>query len=303
MSTSEFAKIYSQKREPITGVQFFLLPLRKGKINYFKLKEKLEGSYNEYIIDEEELQRFVSEGERLYVPEVFKGDSDGEQLVLKTTIDKVIRTPSSLFGNATSDRAITLAYRDFKILLIETTEIHFLILYDEKTERHYLVILGSRANSKNLFNNFNKFLEKIGLFAVYAQLDPDKIDKIRDKLKGELIDTTLENFPTSKISKKRIMGRGFQDEEAYLRDARISSVHQHMFEYIDKRGTKGTKRHVVTLSEDGLVRFYSSITYQDFEWFLRNEIFSHLRQTKKIPKGAPIIAYASPDDIFEEEKE
>ena len=24
---------------------------------------------------------------------------------------------------------------------------------------------------------------------------------------------------------------------------------------------------------------------------------------KKIPKGAPIIAYASPDDIFEEEKE
>lgn len=301
MSTQEFATIYSQEKRRITGVPFFLIPLRKGRINFVKLREKLEGRYDEYELTEDELQRNVRESETLFVPEVYKSE-ESERLILKTSVDKVILTPSSLFGKATIDRAITLSYRNWKILVIEMTELHFLILLDETTKKHYLIILGSRANSKNLYGSLNKFLEKIGLFAVPAQLDPEKIDSIRDSLDGQLIDTTLDSFASSKIKMKRIIGRGFQDEPSYIQDARISSVHQHMFEYIEGLGTKWSKRHVVTLSEDGLVRFYSSTTYKDFEWFLRHHIFPHLRQIKKIPEGAPIVAYAFPDEIFEEEE-
>jgi hypothetical protein len=174
-----------------------------------------------------------------------------------------------------------------------------LILEDDKTKRHYLIILGSRSNSKSLFASLNRFLEKSGLYAVTAKLDPDKIDDIREQLGGILIDTTLDRFPTPKIKMKRIVGRDFQDEQAYKQDASISSVHQHMFEF--KNGDKGRPK-VVTLSEDALVRFYSSTTYRDYEWFLRNHIFPLLRQVKKIP-SAPITAYTVPDDIFKVEEE
>ena len=302
MSTPDFAEIYSENRRPIVGVSFFLLPLRKGKINFVKFKEKLEGRYDENKLYAKEIERDVEEGEVLYVPDVFK-DKESEQLVLKTSVDKVILTPSSLFGKATIDRLVTLAYRGYRILVIATTEVHFLILRDDKTKRHYLVILGSRANSKNLFVTLNRFLEKIGLFAVPAKLDPEKVDFIREQLKGELIDTTLDGFPTDKISRKRIWGKGFQDEPSYLQDASMSSVHQHMFEYRVSRGKDKGKPKVVTLSEDALVRFYSLTTYKDFEWFLRNHIFPHLRQIKKIPERVPLVAYTVPDDIFEVEEE
>ena len=302
VSTPDFAGIYSQSKRPIIGVSFFLLPLRKGKINFVKLREKLEGRYDEAELYEEEIERDVEEEEVLYVPDVFK-DKESERLVLKTSVDKVILTPSSLFGKATIDRPITLAYRGYKILVIATTEVHFLILRDDKTKRHYLIILGSRANSKNLFVSLNRFLEKIGLFAVPAKLDPEKIDSIREQLDGELIDTTLDKFPTSKIKMKRIVGRGFQDEPSYIQDASVSSVHQHMFEYRARIGEEKGKPKVITLSEDALVRFYSLTTYKDFEFFLRNHIFPYLRQIKKIPKGAPLIAYTVPDDIFEVEEE
>jgi len=298
MSTEDFAMIYSLYKQPVTGVTFFLLPLRKGRIDFVKLKEKLEGRYDIEELYEEAIEKDIEEGEELYIPEVFK-DKEKEQIILKTSIDKATLTPSSLFGRATIDRPLSMGYRGYRILVIATTMIHFLIFGDKKTKKHYLVILGSRANSKSLLISMNKFLEKIGLFAVPAILDPDKIDIIRNQLKGELIDTTLDRFPTPKIRMKRIIGRGFQDEESYIQDARISSVHQHMFEF--KSGVKSSPK-VITLSEDALVRFYSSTTYKDYEWFLRDHIFPYLRQIKKVPT-APLVAYSVPDDIFQAEEE
>jgi hypothetical protein len=298
MSTQDLGTIYSQERQPIVGVAFFLLPLRKGKIDFLKLREKLEGRCDIEELYVENPEKDVEEGDELYVPEVFK-DKETKRVVLRTSVDKVILTGSSLFGRATLDRPITLRYRGYRILIIATTEIHFLILEDVKTKRHYLAILGSRANSKSLFVTLNRFLKKIGLFAVTAKLDSEKIDVVREQLKGELIDTTLDKFPTPKIRMKRIVGRGFQDEPMYTQDASISSVHQHMFEF--KSGDKGRPK-VVTLSEDALIRFYSSTTYKDYEWFLRNHIFPLLRQIKKVP-SAPIDAYAVPSDIFKVEEE
>ena len=298
MSTQDFATMYSQTRHPVTGVTYFLIPLRKGKINFVRLKEKLEGRYDIEEFFEDTIEKDIEEGEELYIPEVFK-DKEREQIILKTSIDKVVLTLSSLFGKATIDKPVVMSYRGYRILIIETTEIHFLILEDEKTKKHYLVIFGSRANSKNMLIRLNKFLEKIGLFAVPAILDPTKIESIRTQLKGELIDTTLDRFPSLTIRKKRIFGRGFQNEESYIRDAEISSVHQHMFEF--KSGVKSSPK-VIILSEDALVRFYSSITCKDYEWFLREYIFPHLRQIKKIPT-TPLVALTVSDDIFEIEKE
>lgn len=301
MSTPDFVTLYSKNRQPIVGVTFFLLPLKKGKIDFLKLREKLEGKYEEELLYEESVEKDVEEGEELYVPKIFR-DERKEQLILKTSVDKVILTPSSLFAKATLDRPLTLAYRGYKILVIATTDVHFLILRCEKTQKYYLVILGSRSNSNFLFLRLNRFLEKVGLFAVPSTLDPEKIDLIRSQLKGELIDTTLDSFPSKKIRMKRIVGRGFQDEPLYLQDASMSSIHQHMFEYREYKGEKSVPK-VVTLSEDGLVRFYSSTTYKNYEWFLRDHIFPFLRQIKRIPEAVSLVAYTATDDVFQVEEE
>jgi len=81
MSTQDFATMYSQNRHPITGVTYFLLPLRKGKINFVKLKEKLENRYDiqDFVEDRPEKDN----EEELYIPEVFK-DKENEQVILKT---------------------------------------------------------------------------------------------------------------------------------------------------------------------------------------------------------------------------
>ena len=294
MSDEDLGAIYSQP-QAVIGVTFFLLPLQKGKINFFRLKERLESRVNIEELFEDIMEKDIEEGEKLYIPDVFMEEGE-KKLVLKTSIDKIILTPSSLFGKATIDKLSSLAYRGYRIVMIHTIDVHFLILEDKKTSKHYLIILGSRGNSKNLLGRLNKFLEKVGLYAVQAKLDPERIDEIREELKGELFDTTLE-FAGPKIRRKRIMGRDFQDDPSYLRDASESEVHQHMFRF----GPKGHS-NVITLSEDALVRFYSLTTFKEYEWFLRQHIFPYIRQIKKLPTP-PISGFYAPDDIFEGKNE
>lgn len=295
--TSNFADVYSQQRQAITGVAFFLIPYKKGQIVWTKLMEMLNGKFDIQELYEEDLARGLKEGEKLYIPDVFKNGASG-RIILKTSIDKVALTGSSLFGKATLDKPLSWSYRGFRIIIIATTEIHFLICQDEKIKRHYLVILGSRVNSQSLFGRLNNFLQKVGLFAVPAGIDSDKIDGVREELHGELLDTTLDGFSTPKIKMKRIIGKGFQDEASYLIDVNMSSIHQHMFAY-NASNTPKSPRKVVTISEDALVRFYSATTYDEYEWFLRRYIFPILKQIEQ-PPTVPLIGFSAPEDIFKE---
>lgn len=291
MSAPNLVTIYSEGRQPIVGVIFYLVH-RQGRLNFVKLKEKLESKVDIEELYEEEIGKDAEE--ELYVPDIFKDEN--QRLLLKTTVDKTILTPTSLFGRSTLDRVVTLKYRNRRVLVIDTTEIFFLILNDKETNRDFLVVLGSRADSRELFVSLNKFLKDLGIVAVPSKLEPEKIDEIREELRGQLLDTTLWNFPTPKIKLKRIIGRGYQNEPMYLQDAQVGSVRQHMFEY--KRGDSPSK--VLNLSEDGLVRFYTSISYKDYEWFLRNYLFHRLRQIKK--PEVPIVGYTTANDLFEEEE-
>ncbi len=295
MST-DLGELYSQVSRPVMGVTFFLLSLKKGRIDFLRLREKLEGR----VDIEEMFEAFIKkeleeEGEQLYIPEVFK-EKKGKRLVLKTSIDRVILTPSSLFGKATIDKLSSFTYRGFRIVMITTLDINFMIVEEKETGKYYLIILGSRSNSKNLLARLNSFLEKIGLYAVPAKLDPERIDDIRKNLKGELIDTTLE-FAGPEITRKRITGKSFQNNPSYLRDASESSVHQHMFQF---RNDPRSHPNVITLSEDALVRFYNLTTFLDYELFLKQNIFKYMKQAKK-PSIPPITGFSAPDDIFEEE--
>ena len=292
MSVLDLGLIYSEVKQPIVGVVYYLVH-RKRRFDFVKLKEILEAKLDIEELYEEEITKDAEE--KLYVPEIFKDEE--ERIFLRTMIEKVILTPSSLFGRTILDHLRTFYYKDYRILVIDTIGVHFLILYDDRTKRNYLIILGSRAKSRELLISINRFLNDLGIVAVPSKLEPEKIDEVRGELRGELLDTTLRNFPTPRIKMKRIIGRGYQNEPAYLQDAQIGSVHQHVFRY--KRREHLPK--VINLSEDGLVRFYTSVSYKDYEWFLRERIFHRMRQIKK--PEIPMMAYTTSDDIFAEEEE
>jgi len=290
MSTSDLGSIYGQMDQPITGLVFYLVH-RKGRLKFIGLKEKLEGKVEIIELTEEELVE--NEEEELYVPAIFRNQE--QRILLRTAVDKVILTPTSLFCKATLDNPRIFTYQNYSVLVINSTEVYFLILHDINTERNYLVILGSRARSKELLGIINRFLTSLGIVAVPSTLDPEMIEEVRTELKGELIDTILTNFPTPRIKTKRITGRGYEEEPSYLQDARMGSVHQHMFNY---RMMNRLNPLVINLSEDGLVRFYNSISYRNYEEFLRRYIFHRLRQVKK--PDVPLVGY-SLDEIFGEE--
>jgi len=287
---SDLVSIYSQNKQPVVGVIYYLVH-KQAPLNFINLKERLKGELDIEELYEEDLP----DEEEIYVPEVFI-DEERNTILLRRMIDEAILTEGSLFGKATIDQPMILNYRDQKLFIINTIEIYFIIFHDDRTSRNYLVILGSRAKSRELMKSMDKFLQGLGIAVSPSRLDPEMIDEIRRELKGDLLDTTLTNFPTPKIKLKRIHGRGYQNEPSYLKDAEVGSVHQHMFEF----RTSSNKPAVINLSEDGLVRFYTSISYKNYEDFLKRHILRKLRQAKK--PQIPITAYTAPTDIFEEEE-
>jgi hypothetical protein len=298
--TPDFIDVYREQRQVISGVAFFLIPYKKGQIVWTRLMETLKDKSDTSYIDVEELQN-SQKNEKLIIPEVFKDKGTGK-LVLRTSIDKITLTGSSLFGKITFDKPLEWTYRGYRIFIIATTEIHFLVCQDEQLKRVYLVILGSRANSKSTFDRINNFLITVGLYAVPAGIAPSDVEAIRESLNGELLDTTLDGFSTPKIKLVRIVGKGFENEESYLNDKKRSSIHQHMFAYSVTSTDGKSHRKVITLSEDALLRFYTNATYSEYEWFLRRHIFPTLKQIEK-PPAVPLTGFTASVDIFEDVSE
>jgi hypothetical protein len=288
MSFEEYMKLYSQAKQRLTGVIYFVLHGRGKKINMLKFAQLLEGTL--------ETVRFEPKGEEdenIIVPKMFT--KKGE-VILQSRIDKVVPTEASLFGKATVDAPIRIRFRKKKLLIVGTTEIYFLIFRDEPSKEYFLVLLSSRAKSNELYQTLASHFKRLGLATSPSKLEHEKIEEIRKKMRGSLTYTTLGNFPTPKITKKGIWGAGFQDEPSYLADAQAGSIYQNQFVFRDRHN----ERNVVTVSDDGLIRFYNNISYKDYEWFLRENIVQFLKQTKK-PEIPSLLSYTFEDLFVDEE--
>lgn len=288
MSYGEYVKLYSEMRQRVTGVTYFVLHGRGKKINMLRLANLLEGT-----LGKEKFRPKKEEDEGIIIPKIFTTKGD---VILQSKIDKAIVAGSSLFGKATIDAPVRLRFRNKKILIVGTTEICFLIFREESSKKYFLTLLASRLKSDELYQRLARHLKSLGLATSPSKLEHEQIEEIRKRLQGRLKYTTLGNFPSPTISKKGIWGLGFENEPSYKADAEVGSIYQNQFAFRDKNN----EPNVVTVSDDGLIRFYNNISYKEFELFLRENVVQFLRQTK-MPEIPSLISYTFEDLFVDEE--
>ena len=143
----------------------------------------------------------------------------------------------------------------------------------------------------------NDILINFGISVSPAKLHPRRIEDVRKELKGDLLDTTLEDYASPTIDKKRIIGRGFQTDPHYLRDASLGSTNQHMFSFYAKGEDNP---YVITVSDDGLVRFYNNINFKTYLNFQKEHILHRLVQIKDV--HLPLSGFTI-NGLFEDEEQ
>jgi hypothetical protein len=281
MSTQDYMKVYAETKQRITGVVYFLLHGRNKKINSVKLAQLLEGKLKRipYEIEEEDI----------IIPKVFQHKGE---VVLQSRIEKVVLTGTSLFGKATVDTPIRIRYREKKILIVGTSEVYFLIFRDESSKKYFLVLLASRTKSAELHAILSENLKQFGLVTSPSKIEHEDIQEITKRLKGKLKFTIVGNFPTPEISKKAIWGYDYINQQSYKDDILLGSIYQNQFQFKDRQN----ESKVITVSDDGLIRFYNNISCKDLEWFIKTEIVPFLKQTKK-PQIPSLVGFTF-EDLF-----
>ena len=284
MTYQDYVKYFSQTKQRATAVTYFLIHGRKEKINIFRLAERLQGITRKipYDLDDDEKD--------VIIPEIFKNKGE---ITLQSKIDKVVPTNTgSLFGKATLDAPIRIWFRQQKLLVIGTTEIYFIIFRDESTKKYYLTLLTSRGKSRELYTILSQHLKEYGLATSLSKIEQEDIQEITKRLKGKLKFTLVGNYPTKEITKKAIWGNDYENNESYKEDIEKGKIYQNQFQYHDSHNEK----KVITVSEDGLIRFYNNISYEDIEYFIRKEVVPFLKQADK--PQIPTLAGFTFDDLF-----
>ena len=283
MSYQDYAKYYGEAKQRATSVTYFLIHGRKKKLNVLKLAEHLQGITKKipYKLGENE--------QDVIVPEEFK--QKGE-ILLQSRIDKVVPMDASLFGKATVDAPIRIWFRQKKMLVIGTTEIYFIIFRDEISKNYFMTLLTSRAKSRELHTIISENLKQFGLATSPSKIEQDDILEITKRLRGKLKFTLVGNYPTSEITKRAIWGNDYENNQSYKDDIEEGKIYQNQFQFTNTHNEK----KVITVSEDGLIRFYNNISYKDLEWFIRRQIVPFLKPAEK-PK-IPALAGFTFEDLF-----
>jgi hypothetical protein len=285
MSYQDYANYYEGTKQRATGVTYFLVHGRKGKVNVLRLAERLEG-----ITKKIPFKLGFGEDD-VIIPDIFK--KNGE-LVVQSKIDRVApMNDGSLFGKATIDAPIRIWFRGQKLLIIGTTEIYFIIFREESSKNYFLTLLTSRYKSRELYSTLSENLKQFGLVTIPSKIEQEDIQEITKRLKGKLKFTLVGNYPTNEITKKAIWGNDYENNQSYKDDIEEGKIYQNQFQFVD---TVRNEKKVITVSEDGLIRFYNNISYQEMEWFIRKEIVPFLKQAEK-PK-IPVLTGFTFEDLF-----
>ncbi len=294
MYRSDFLVLYDESLQRIIGIPYFLVH-KEETLDFVELKNKIEGQVIEDTVD---INMEYEELDEVIVPDVFV---ENNKLILLNSIDDIHIQSDTLFGRIIVDHISRVLYRKNNILIVQTSSHRFQIIKDDISGSYFLIIYSPRGKYKKILKILGNMFYNAGIVVVPSILDARRIDEIYKDLTGDLLDTTLENFPSSKISKKRIFGKGFQDDVDYLRDSKAGSVYQHRFAYYEKYDDNNI---VVSISGDGLLRFFNNISYKYFINFMRKYVLHRLRKLEKGPFLIPLESFilSSLEDDEEIEK-
>jgi hypothetical protein len=203
--------------------------------------------------------------EDLFIPEVFT--SSGTEIETVTTIENVTYAKKDSFetvvGKAVIDEPNTVHFRKQDILVLDTVEVRFSIFKVQGI--FFLVMLGKRSLVDNVKDIIEQELSTFGLAPSEVTISHHGFEEIRESVASELLDTTFEEYSQSSIDKKRIWGRGYEDEQEYENEKRKGKIHGHMM--VTERMVDG-REIVVGISDDCLVRSYHSVPLSNYLEFL-----------------------------------
>lgn len=289
MTEVSYYDLYDQSKTRITGIPFFLLHKKKN-LNNQKLKNELIGQIAEEKIN---IQKEFEMDEHILIPELFK--STGE-IILQNIIENIVVDSNILTGVITHDNILRLNYRNEKLVVIQTLRNKFQVLKDNELEQYFLIIYGSRVKIAKIFKSLREIFYRIGIVVIPAKMNPRNLDGLQKELDGSLLNTTIGDYASEKITQKLIVGKGYENDPDYLRDKEQGQVVQHRFGYTLPGDDK---LWVVTISSDGLVRFYNNIDLNFYIDFVKSKILQRLEKVQKRPIDIPFESF----NIFDDDEE
>ncbi|EFW90439.1 hypothetical protein ZOD2009_19023 [Haladaptatus paucihalophilus DX253] len=255
--------------------KIFQLASTSEELNFDLLKEHLTNRTIHLDPPDDYLDK-----EDLEVPRVFTDESGDIKIV--TTIEEVRHVETSEFealtGSIVLDETGSVIFREQQVLILDTETVNFAIFED--ADIFYVILIAGRNLVQHVIDVVANEFDEIELsIDPIPELDSRDIEAVADHLADELMDTTFRDYPQPSINKKRITGRGYQNEPEYEEEKRRGAVHAHMMA-ISKVGDGSEK--VVSISDDGLVRSYSNMTLRSYLSMIRDYILPHITSQSTI---------------------
>jgi len=286
MALFSYDIFYDESVHRIIGIPFFIVA--KDQIDFVSIKNRLEGQSLEENVDIDD--RYFELDQKI-IPDVFLNEN--AIITSRSNIDSIRIAEDYLWGRVTVDYVFPIFYRGKNVIIVQTKSSMFQIIEDDISKNYFLIIYAPRSRYKEIMQILSELLYNMGIRIIPAQIRPKDLNAIYIELMGDLLDTTIEGIASETISKKRIFGRGFQDDEIFKKDMTEGTVYQHRFTFLRKSdGNPMT----VSMSGDGLIRFYNNVSYKYFISFLGKYILYRLQKSEIKPLNIPITAFLTDEE-------
>lgn len=257
------------KEGAYSGKIFLLGAPRTGVLDHVWLQEVLENA-------SVKIESAVNlEDTDLHIPEIFQTDSGKTADIASINEVSEFETAavSGVVGLIKHNDPDTITFEEDRVLILKSCETQFAIFQTQG--QYYLSILGRRELAESISEIISEELKRIGFTIEDLHIDDRGFENIAEKLVDYLRLTTIADYSNPNIDKKRYIGKGYDNEEEFMRDLQNGSIHGHRF------GTQkigdGTDK-TVEVSEDGLVRSYNTISLGEYLNMIATYIVPNVRK-------------------------
>jgi len=278
---------YSNEQRRLTGFPLFLLGKNK-KINLEICKSKIVDYVHIEEINLEE--RFPDR--KIKLDKLF---GENNTLKLKSSMDSCQLYGDILFGTISIDHPVYFSYESYLFAYLQKRYHNFHISYNEELNKNVLIIFSSRRRFGEAFSLLSGIFKRVGLKISPTKIQPKDLTNIMYEIEGNLVISTIDNYPSTKINAKTYYGDGFQNDDDYKKEIKKGKINQHMIRYHE---VGDNDPYVVTISTDGLVSFYNNVSYVYLSNFVLKYVVNKLEQ-ERIEEG--YVKGFIVDEIYEDD--
>ncbi len=257
-------------RELVTELQNRSFP---QELDITEIQENVCANNLVWIIPEPFRNRIIN-NERIRLEMTFENFHD------YSTLFPFLNGNQVLFQQILIDHIDNYPYRDYLTTILRT--IKPTALYFSTQNNHnivYVAFFGKRAIINDITNSIsNAFQSWPFVHLCETYFTEDDIETIRAQLNGTLYDTLIEDYEDPHIHSIRIHGRQYENSPKYQSEKELGTIrtHQMAIKFLGYDGdTRYTK--IMSISRDGLIRFYSKISLSLLVFLIQTVFLSRLK--------------------------